>query len=582
MSGKSIIKTGKKEYMRQTLAGRTFRAVMAMALALVMVAMVIGFSMYAQATLGQCVNIAYNVSGSAAAIVSTMADPASCADQVMARFHTLSEEVKQKKDDAYLYNFRYIQSDENYQRILSVLEYIMKNNNVEDVYMLAYDEESQRVVYIADPEQRQGLWCPPGYWSDASKISKEVFYPDRAKRTPRFYTNNQFGWMCTSGVPVKDQNGETVAFILADVSMTDFIKQMVAYLLQYALILLVLTYVLARFFVRYFERTLVDPIKRITQAAEAYAQDRRSGTDTVDHFNSETLNIHTGDEVENLSRVMEIMEQDLNEFEEDLTRITAERERIGTELSLATRIQADMLPHIFPAFPDRPEFDIHAIMSPAKEVGGDFYDYFLIDDDHLYMVIADVSGKGIPAALFMMSTMIILSSCAMLGQSTAEILKKTNESICSNNQEEMFVTVWVGVLEISTGKLRAANAGHEYPILKKPDGQFAQLKDKHGFVLGGMEGMTYRDYEIQLEPGTTLFLYTVGVPGATNREVDMFGTERLLAALNEEPEAQPRKLLFNVQQSVDDFVRDAPQFDDLTMLCLEYYGKDQEGADRED
>ena len=257
--------------MRHSLAVRTFRIVMAMALTLVMVAMAIGFFMYAQATLNQYVNMANNISGSAAAIVSTMADPASCANQIMARYHSLSEDAREKKDDAYLYNFKYIQSDENYQRILAVLAYTMRNNDVEDVYMLAYEEESQRVVYLADPEMRQGLWCPPGYWSDASKINKDVFHPEEASRTPRFYTNNQFGWMCTSGVPVKDQNGETVAFILADVSMTGFLKQMAVYLAQYASILLILTYILARFFIRNFERTLVDPIKRITQAAEDYA-----------------------------------------------------------------------------------------------------------------------------------------------------------------------------------------------------------------------------------------------------------------------------------------------------------------------
>ena len=568
--------------MRHSLAVRTFRIVMAMALTLVMVAMAIGFFMYAQATLNQYVNMANNISGSAAAIVSTMADPASCANQIMARYHSLSEEAREKKDDAYLYNFKYLQSDENYQRILAVLAYTMRNNDVEDVYMLAYEEESQRVVYLADPEMRQGLWCPPGYWSDASKINKDVFHPEEASGTPRFYTNNQFGWMCTSGVPVKDQNGETVAFILADVSMTGFLKQMAVYLAQYASILLILTYILARFFIRNFERTLVDPIKRITQAAEDYAQDRLSGSDTVNHFNSEALNIHTGDEVENLSRVMESMEKDLNEYEADLTRITAERERILTELALATRIQADMLPHTFPAFPDRTEFDVYASMAPAKEVGGDFYDYFLIDDDRLCLAIADVSGKGVPAALFMMSTKIILSSYAMLGQSPAEILQKTNESICANNQEEMFVTVWVGILEISTGRLTAANAGHEYPVLKTPDGVFAQLKDKHGFVLGGMDGMTYREYEVQLEPGTKLFLYTDGVPEATSGEYELFGTERMVAALNREPDAPPRKLLSNVQHAVDDFVRDASQFDDLTMLCLEYYGQDQGGVCCED
>ena len=280
----------------------------------------------------------------------------------------------------------------------------------------------------------------------------------------------------------------------------------------------------------------------------------------------------TGDEVEELAEAFAKLSARTLEYVDQVKRVTAEKERIGAELSLATQIQAAMLPHIFPAFPDRSEFDIFASMDPAKEVGGDFFDYFLIDDDHLCMVIADVSGKGVPAALFMMASKIILQSVAMLGHSPAEILTRTNEAICSNNEAQMFVTVWVGILEISTGKLTAANAGHEYPVLKHPDGRFELYKDKHGFVIGGMEGVRYKEYEIQLEPGSKLFVYTDGVAEATDANQELFGTERMIAALNADPGAAPQQILKNVRASVDGFVKDAEQFDDLTMLCMEYKG----------
>ena len=250
----------------------------------------------------------------------------------------------------------------------------------------------------------------------------------------------------------------------------------------------------------------------------------------------------------------------------------AEATRIGAELSLATNIQAAMLPHIFPAFPMRREFDIYASMDPAKEVGGDFYDYFLIDDDHLGMVIADVSGKGVPGALFMMASKIILQSVAMMGNSPAEILKRTNDAICSNNEAEMFVTVWMGILELSTGRLTAANAGHEFPAFRQPGGVFELYKDKHGFVIGGMEDVKYREYEIRMEPGSKLFVYTDGVVEATSAEKELFGTERMIEALNADPDASPQEILRNVRASVDGFVKDAEQFDDLTMLCVEYRG----------
>jgi sigma-B regulation protein RsbU (phosphoserine phosphatase) len=280
----------------------------------------------------------------------------------------------------------------------------------------------------------------------------------------------------------------------------------------------------------------------------------------------------TKDEIQVLAEAFATLSKRTRDYIDQITKITAEKERIGAELELATRIQADMLPNIFPAFPEREEFDIYATMTPAKEVGGDFYDFFLIDNDHLGMVMADVSGKGVPAALFMMMSKILVNNFAMMGSSPAKVLEQVNTQICKNNDEEMFVTVWFGVLEISTGKITAANAGHEYPIIKKPDGSFELFKDKHGFVIGGMEGVKYRQYELQLQPGSKLFLYTDGVPEATSAETELFGTDRMLAALNTAKDKTPVDVLQAVQDAVDEFVKDAEQFDDLTMLCLQYQG----------
>ena len=282
---------------------------------------------------------------------------------------------------------------------------------------------------------------------------------------------------------------------------------------------------------------------------------------------------HTNDEIEVLAEAFAKLSKRTLDYIAQITRITAEKERISAELELATRIQADMLPNIFPAFPEREEFDIYASMTPAKEVGGDFYDFFLIDDDHLGLVMADVSGKGVPAALFMMMSKILVSNYAMMGGSPAQILQQVNAQICKNNDEEMFVTVWFGVLEISTGKVIAANAGHEYPMVKKADGSYEIFKDKHGFVVGGMDGIRYKEYEFTLEKGGALFLYTDGVAEATNANNELFGTERMLTALNAAPDADPKTLLSNMKRAVDEFVGEAPQFDDLTMLSVKYLKK---------
>ena len=318
-------------------------------------------------------------------------------------------------------------------------------------------------------------------------------------------------------------------------------------------------------------KRIVRPLNQITEKISEISEDDME-------FRMEDA-YRTGDEIEALAQSFASISHRTVDYVQRIETVTAEKERIRSELSLATDIQAAMLPHIFPPFPGRSEFDIFATMNPAREVGGDFFDYFLIDDDHLGLVIADVSGKGVPAALFMMASKIILQSVAMLGHSAASILAKTNEAVCSNNEAQMFVTVWLGILEISTGKLTAANAGHEYPILKKPDGSYELYKDVHGFVIGGMDHIKYKEYELKLEPGSRLFVYTDGLPEATDANKEMFGTDRVLEVLNEHADASPAQVLEHMTKAVEGFVKDAEQFDDLTMLCLEYKGSQRKGGD---
>lgn len=279
--------------------------------------------------------------------------------------------------------------------------------------------------------------------------------------------------------------------------------------------------------------------------------------------------IHDNDEIGDLAGSFNNMALSLEQYINDLTLVTAEKERIGAELDVAKHIQASMLPCIFPAFPERPELDIYATMTPAKEVGGDFYDFFLVDDDRLAMVMADVSGKGVPAALFMVIAKTLLKNVAQTGLPPKDVLEKVNNQLCVGNEAEMFVTVWLGILEISTGKLTCANAGHEYPVLKRAGGDYELVKDKHGFVLAGMEGSHYREYELQIDPGDRLFLYTDGVAEATDAHNELYGTDRMLAALNRNRDVDCETLLCRMKEEIETFVGEAPQFDDITMLSLE-------------
>lgn len=283
--------------------------------------------------------------------------------------------------------------------------------------------------------------------------------------------------------------------------------------------------------------------------------------------------VNSKNEIGELTKDIIELTEEIDNYVDEIETITSEKQRIESELDMARRIQLSMMPNLFPPFPERKEFYLHAYVDPAREVGGDFYDYFFIDDDHLCLVIADVSGKGVPAALFMMAAKIILKSSAMQGKSPAEILTATNRAICENNPQDMFVTVWLGVLELSTGNLTAVNAGHEYPAVKRADGRFEVIKTKHGLFIGGMDDVTYKEYELDLKPGDKIFVYTDGLPEATDSAGEMLGMDRMTDALNEYLDEKPRPLIEGMRESVNKFVKDAEQFDDITMMCLEYAGK---------
>ncbi len=358
-------------------------------------------------------------------------------------------------------------------------------------------------------------------------------------------------------------DGEVIAVVGLAYEWETFVENTVAVMRRSAMIGLygVLTAAIILYMLLYFKA--VDPLTRIQRTVRDYIADKNSGA-----VAERMSRIKGNNEFTALAENISEMTGELERYNTENIRLAAERERASAELNMAKSIQASQLPSDFPAFPDRKEFDIFASMTPAKEVGGDFYDFFLIDEDHLAMTIADVSGKGVPAALFMMMSKMLINNYATMGLSPHEVLEKTNETICKNNKQKMFVTVWFGILEISTGKITAANAGHEYPVIRQPDGSFELFKDKHGFVIGGMKNKKYKEYEFTLQKGGTLFVYTDGVPEATNAAEEMFGTERLVDTLNAVDSDSPEELLTAVHNAVNGFVGEAPQFDDLTMLGI--------------
>ena len=354
--------------------------------------------------------------------------------------------------------------------------------------------------------------------------------------------------------------------IHARVNAEAFQRTMIAAILETLLLLLIM---------RYMRIYLLSPLKDILSNIRMYTATKDS--DTVTRNLAAVLEGRRAiairrNEVGELTEDMIGLAHEIDDYVSEIETITTDRERISAELNLASSIQADMLPNVFPPFPERAEFELFASMDPAKEVGGDFYDFFFVDHDHLALVIADVSGKGIPAALFMMASMIITENAAKRFDSPARVLEASNETICTMNRETMFVTMWLGVLELSTGKLTCANAGHECPMIKHADGHFETFRDKHGFVIGAMDGIRYTEYEIELEPGAKVFVYTDGLPEATNADDEMFKVERAVACACAHEDGSPEEILRAMTAAVHEFVGDAEQFDDLTMLCLEYKG----------
>ena len=256
--------------------------------------------------------------------------------------------------------------------------------------------------------------------------------------------------------------------------------------------------------------------------------------------------------------------------------IDAAEKRMEEELKLAAAIQESALPRVF-TFAKK-NFELYALMDPARQVGGDFYDFFFIDQDRLALVIADVSGKGIPAALFMMRSKTAIKNLARTGHTPSELLMGVNNLLCEGNDAEMFVTVWIGIVDLRTGNVQCANAGHEYPMLMRKGEQYEVLKDRHGLVLAAMEDARFKQYEIQLSPGDRLFVYTDGVPEAINESEEQYGLERLAEQLNRDHSISQEQLLHNVRDDISRFAGSAEQFDDITMLGFNFFGPDDSPA----
>ena len=470
-------------------------------------------------------------------------------------------------------------TDAEYEAAQQKLDALVLSTNTYLIYVTSLSKDYTTSTYIFDavhPDTGFSRYelgytaqdMDPAYQREVARIMTTG-----ERSAVYFYSYTEAsGAHTTAAIPVQDSSGQVVAFLGVEKAMTELDNARSTYVRNVMGITVLAVILFLTLYIGFLRRQVVSPILTITRETQRFAQDNVARVEVLD-------GIRKRDEIGVLAKAIGTMETDIVRYVQNLTAVTAEKERIGAELHVATQIQADMLPRNFPAFPQRGEFDIYATMTPAREVGGDFYDFFLIDPDHLAVVIADVSGKGVPAALFMVVAKTLIKNHAQAGLGPGRVFDLVNNQLCENNEAGMFVTAFLGILEISTGQFAYVSAGHNPPLVLR-GGRADWLPGKRNFVLAGMEDIRYRQQQTVLEPGDRLFLYTDGVTEAQDPRGDFYTDARLQAFWTQNELAlQPLpEQLQQLHSDIADFAGGAEQADDITMLLLQIKERGQNYA----
>lgn len=464
----------------------------------------------------------------------------------------------------------YIQTEEKddyYYEILSFLNAYQAYSSI--YYYYVFVPEENDLIYVWDADREEGsceLGYHESYMETGEETLKKVYCQDPVEELT-LTRDDTYGYIASAYSPIFDSQGEPVAIVGVDILMPNLQSDILEFMIK-VIIAIVAIFLL----VVYMCYLLVK--KKIVQPIDMLCETSQNMVENLEKQDGIQVEIRTGNEIEKLYEAFKQMYGEITDYIERLSNVTAEKERIGAELNVATQIQSSMLPCIFPAFPDRDEIDIYATMTPAKEVGGDFYDFFMVDKKHLAIVMADVSGKGVPAALFMVIGKTLIKDHTLPGRNLGEVFTEVNNILCESNNNGMFITAFEGVLDLETGEFRYVNAGHEQPFIYRKGEGYEAYKTRPGFVLAGMEDIQYKEQVIQLQVGDRIFQYTDGVTEATDKDEQLYGMNRLYTVLNQKcTECDPEQTLGIVKADIDAFVGEADQFDDITMLCFEYTKK---------
>ncbi len=482
-------------------------------------------------------------------------------------YESLPEEIRSEPDsEEYQSRFDPLLTDD-YYRVRDALERCRVEGALRKVFLFFNDEENDRLIYIVDGDEMENSY-QPGQWVSSSEWSKiDMVLYSRWFLTFNYKTG--YGWVGTNYLACMDSDQSVVYYVGADIDINDLFFNRLRFLLIYLIGAVILVIIIAMILSSRIHTSVIAHIDSLSEVALEYA-----ARDKVNDGNTETffepLAIDTGDEIESLWRSLCHMEEDMSETMRRLKKATAERERIGAEVKVMKEIQDGLIPD---EFPERPEFQIFGSMHPAREVGGDLFDAFCTDEDHLVLVVGDVSGKGISASLFMTITTTLIKDHVLFGSlDPGKLVGEVNQRLVEKNEANLFVTLWLGILTISTGRLVYVNAGHEFPAVRRQGGEFALFYDQHSIPVGAMEGATFATGELQLSPGDVIFQYSDGITEANNPKGELFGVDRLVEALNCAPDASPEELDSLILRKVSDYAQGQEQFDDITILCLKYLG----------
>ena len=446
----------------------------------------------------------------------------------------------------------------------------IKTNFSSDGYLYLYVPGEDSFTYLYEASTPSDEYDSVCHWGDIFEYTEYEYnhlVPDikaaRAHDEITLMKTNEYGAGLETWAPVLDNDGKLQAMVEIDYLMPGFQRDLNSFVLQIAALFTLLVVLVLLLMLRYLNRNVTNPIMRLDESVRSY----KHGEMKLD-----LSQYHKDDEIKNLAESFASMTHRIEVYTKEVAAVSAEKERIGAEMNVARQIQLDSVPGEFPAFPEHKEFDIFAAMEPTREIGGDYYDFFLVDDDHLAMVMGDISGDGIPSAHFMVMVKTLIKNRTLQGYTPAEVLQSVSEQLLEGNKAGMYATAWLAVLELSTGKGIAANAGHEHPALAHANGKFELQVYRHSPPIAAMDGVRFRDHGFTLSPGDTVFMYTDGVTNAGNSHGELFGAERIIEALNEEPDASPAMQVQLVKEAVRDFVGAGAQKDDISMLALKYYG----------